>query len=219
MSGNYTSNSPSRIEEVRGLFVLGLLAVVASIRIQNTEIILAFNGDGFNVTIFLDVMIFLWSFYAFFMVLGQSTDMFEEKISSAFKQTSRQLLMLSFIILTILGSALFYDMYPTRAPWVLPFIVLGLGYYIVKKAYRIVVNSRKKLSSDEFELKKSLSNKWVEFKATAYQYFLSLCMVCLILVIYGNYEEWVIPSSIIGAIFLVLYLIFKDRKTRNEKMT
>ena len=214
MTEKTTTSSTSRLEEVRGLFVLGLLAVVVSIRIQNTNLIMIIDSKSFDVTIFLDVMIFLWSFYAFFMILGQSTDMFEEKLSDSFKQISRQMLLISFLMLTILSSTFFYSIYPTRAPWVVPFLIFGIGYYIVKTCYQRISSLKENESSKRSQVKKSLINIWKKIKDTAYQYLLSVTMVCLLLVIYGNYEELVVPASIIGSIFLVLFLITKDRKNR-----
>jgi hypothetical protein len=47
-------------EEIRGLFTLGLLAVVASIRIQNPNgISLTINGIPYNLTTLIDWMIFM----------------------------------------------------------------------------------------------------------------------------------------------------------------
>jgi hypothetical protein len=64
-----SSSSLLKKEEIRGLFVLGLLAVMASIRIQNEEITIIFEETSYNVVVFLDVMIVMWSFYAFLWYL------------------------------------------------------------------------------------------------------------------------------------------------------
>lgn len=121
-----------RREELRGLFVLGLLAVVASIRIQNDEILITVEEKSYEVTVFLDIMLLLWSFYAFFMVMALSEDLFGKNLSSRFRETSTQYLYLSFSLLAVLAAVFYYAMYPTRAPWVFGFLPVLLAYWLIK---------------------------------------------------------------------------------------
>lgn len=70
--------------------------MVASVRIQNPEIMVLIEEKSYNVAIFLDVMIVLWSFYAFFMVLGLSEDIIGKNASSKCRETSASYLYVSF---------------------------------------------------------------------------------------------------------------------------
>ena len=50
MAERYDTSINFRREELRGLFALGLLAIVATIRIQNPQIIWTIDGTAHNVT-------------------------------------------------------------------------------------------------------------------------------------------------------------------------
>ncbi len=199
-----------RREEIRGLFALGLLAVVASIRIQNSQIVYTFNNNKYDVTIFFDVTLLMWSLYAFFMVVGLSEDILGQKTSQSFRSLSTYYLFFSFIIIGVLACWLFYSMYPSRAPWLLLFVLALGGYFAIKKASlgaRGLIRERKSLSS---ELKVAIINNLRKLKKTSYQFLLSAATLCYLLVIFGSTEEIVVPSAIIGSIFLVCFLLVRD---------
>ena len=67
----YALSRDDRKEEIRGLFVLGLLAVLASIRIQQPVLNIVLNDRSYNVSPFLDITIFFGSAYAFFYGVRQ----------------------------------------------------------------------------------------------------------------------------------------------------
>jgi len=97
------SSDDTRKEEIRGLFVLGLLAVLSSIRIQNNEMIVGIGQASFNIIPWIDITIVLWSFYAFFMVLGLSEDLIGKSISSSFREVSKTFLGLNYVLLVFLS--------------------------------------------------------------------------------------------------------------------
>jgi hypothetical protein len=206
-----------RKEELRGLFSLGLLAVAAAIRIQNIQINLVIGETTHNVTPFFDVTIILWSFYAFFMVLGLSDDIIGIKASQMFRSMSIYYLYFSFIILGFLASILFYELYPTRMPWVLLFLFLAFGYFVFKKTFLWA----KSLPRERKAVKQSLSENLKRFtrrlKRDSYQFLLSGFFTCFMLVLWGIKEELVIPSAIIGSILLISFLIARDLLERKDK--
>jgi len=199
--------SPSsffRREEIRGLFVLGLLAVIASVRIQNDEIMVIVGENAYNVVIFLDVMIVMWSFYAFFMVLGLSEDIIGKKASSSFRETSATYLYISFVFLAFLSILLVYSAYPTRTPWALGFLPVLIAYFVVKRLRKVRKPLRK-------TLKISVRHFATRIKSNLYQLFLSAFLVCFLMVMFGKFEEYVIPSFIIGSLMLISFLIARER--------
>lgn len=219
MSERYYTNIDFRREELRGLFALGLLAIVATIRIQNPQIIWVIDETTHDVTGFFDVTLVLWSFYAFFMVLGLSKDIIGVKASKTFLSLSTQYLYFSYVLLGLLAGGLFYSIYPTRAPWVFLFLFLALMYFIIK---RIFLWARK-LPRKWKPIKQSFVYNAKQFlrqiKKTAYQFLYSGFIVCFMLVIWGVYEEYVFPAAIIGSIFLISFLIAHDyvNKSKIEK--
>jgi hypothetical protein len=68
-------------EEIRGIFVLGLLAVLASVRVQYSTMMVNIGRSSFEAIVFLDFTIVLWSFYALFMVFGLSEDMIGKTVA------------------------------------------------------------------------------------------------------------------------------------------
>lgn len=199
-------------EEIRGLFTLGLLAIVASIRIQNKEITITVSGTPYNVTVFLDVMLILWSFYAFFMVLGLSDDIIGENASKTFRRISKYYLYFSYFMLASLAMGFYYTVYHIRAIGLLVFGFAALLYWSAKKIYLWTKKVQKVRLSAKSLWKKSF--KWL--KSEWYQFLFSGFFVCLLLAVAGTHEEFVIVSSIIGSIFLILFLIARDRKKKTE---
>jgi hypothetical protein len=91
-----------RKEEVRGLFVLGLLAVFASIRVQYSSFMVQFGQLSLDIIPLLNVIVVLWSLYAFFMVLGLSEDIIGKIAAEAFRQNSKTFLLYNFLLLGVL---------------------------------------------------------------------------------------------------------------------
>ncbi|HUW47236.1 MAG TPA: hypothetical protein VMW36_00645, partial [Patescibacteria group bacterium] len=200
MTERETPSSYFKREELRGLFVLGLLAVVASIRIQNNEIIIVVEQKSYNLALYLDVMLFLWSLYAFFMVLGLSEDIIDKKSSIMFREISTWYLYVSFIILGFLSIVLYFSWYPTRAPWVLGFLPVLFVYWLVRKIVK--VRSQPKLSYQDV---------WKRLRKNLYQLLLAVFIVCLLLIVYGASESFIIPSFIVGSASLIGFLMAREK--------
>ena len=133
MKKNETSRVELRREEIRGLFVLGLLAILVAIKFQNEEIIIKIGKISFDIIPLLTITIISWSLYAFFMVLGVSEDVIGKSASEIFKEFSRAFLALDFLLLGIFSIFVFYAAYPSRLPWVLCLIFILILHMIVKK--------------------------------------------------------------------------------------
>lgn len=157
-----------------------------------------------NVTVFLDIMLITWSFYAFFMVLGFSEDIIGKKSSSMFREISTNYLYFSFVILALLSILFVYSVYPTRTPWALGFLLIVSVYWLMRRLIRIRKSFRF-----------SFGNLWKRMKSNLYQLLLSTFMVCFLLVMFGTHEEFVIPSFIIGSACLVSFLIVRESEKVN----
>jgi hypothetical protein len=202
-------------EEIRGLFTLGLLAVITTIRVQyqTREITIPINGVQYVVTPFFDAMIILWSLYAFFMVLGISDDIIGEKASKGLRRISRYYLYFSFLILGIMAVAFYYTIYPLQAIGLSVFAVALFIYWFAKQIYLLA----KKIKERGLAVK-SLPRKCIDYlKSEWYQFVGSVALVCLVLVVFGTHNEFIIPSSIIGSISLILFLIIRERIMRERK--
>jgi hypothetical protein len=215
------SEKPTKIylgrEEIRGLFTLGLLAVITAIRIQyialNREITIPINGTQYDVTPFFDWMIVLWSLYAFFMVLGLSDDIIGEKASKGLRRISRYYLYVSFLILGFFAIVFYYSIYPLQAIGLSVFAVAIFVYWFTKQIYMLAKKIKKKGLSV-----KSLPRKLLDYlKSEWYQFLGSVAILCLLLVVAGTHNEFIIPSSIIGSISLILFLIMRNRKVQRQK--
>jgi hypothetical protein len=216
-----TSERPTSIylgrEEIRGLFTLGLLAVLAAVRIQyialNKEITILINGKQYAVTVFFDWMIFLWSFYAFFMILGISDDIIGEKASKGLRRASRYYLYASFVVLGMLAVLFYYAIYPLQAIGLSIFAFTLSIYWFAKQ----ILALKKKMKEKGVSIK-SFPRKTIDYlRSEWYQFLGSIAFVCLVLVTFGTHDEFIIPSSIIGSVSLILFLILRERKLKRQK--
>lgn len=92
----------SRKDEIRALFIFGLLAVFASIRVQYSELQVTLGYGTVNLVPIIDDILMLWSLYAFFMVIGLSGDIVGKTVANMFRDISRFFLQWSYIILAVL---------------------------------------------------------------------------------------------------------------------
>jgi hypothetical protein len=136
-------------EQIRAIFVLGLLAVLASIRTQNATIMANIGKEPFNIIPIIDVMILLMSFYSLFMIFGYSKDMMGENIASFFKDTARIFLIMNFLILLTIGVLLAIAYYQNRLLWFLGLLALPVVYIVYKKVKTLTFKFSKDLYSKE----------------------------------------------------------------------
>jgi hypothetical protein len=185
-------------EEIRGLFVLGLLAVLTSVRVQYSKMDVTLGQNTFDVIVFFDLTILFWSFYAFFMVFGLSEDMLGKGIANACRVTATAFLQFNFLALLTLGLLLGYSAYPTR----LPYALAMLGLFALLASIEKVRKREKKPIKIEFRkmLKASLSLLLI----------LLLCVSLMFIMLNVN-EQVVIPSFVVGCVAIVIWFIIREK--------
>lgn len=204
-------------EEIRGLFTLGLLAVLVSIRIQYGDgITITIDDINHSVTYFFDWMIVLWSFYAFFMILGTSDDLVGKKGSKAFRRYSIYYLYLSFSLLALMAMGFYYEIYPLQAFGLTIFGSVILFYLIVKEIYLKLREFHRQGQINKKNIFNGSKNGLKKLKSEAYQFLFSIAFVCLMLVVAGTKDELIIPSAIIGSLSFITFLFFRDRKKKKQ---
>jgi len=129
-----------RTEEIRALFIFGLLAVLASFRVSSASSLeVVFPYGPYNLLPIFDEIIVLWSLYAFFMVLGLSKDSIGITAATVFRRSSKLFLQLSFIFLAIILLPVGFVAYGFRFGLMLLLIVvvLAIGFllYLYKKDF------------------------------------------------------------------------------------
>jgi len=197
-SKNESSNQ-NRKEEIRGLFVLGLLAVLSAIRIQHTEMIVEIGQTSIDIIPWINITIVLWSLYAFFMVLGLSEDLIGESISSSFRGTSKVFLGLNYALLIFFSLLVFVSGFFPRLPYVLV-LLFALACYVAS------VRLRKQERPSRTELR----NSWKSIKSGIPQMLMLAFTLCVFLTIFGV-EKYVVPSFIVGCIAISLYIVLKEK--------
>jgi hypothetical protein len=188
-------------EEIRGLFVLGLLAVLTSVRVQYSKMPVTIGQSSFDVVVFFDLTILFWSFYAFFMVFGLSEDMLGKSIAEVCRGVAKAFLQFNFMMLSVFGLLFAYYAYPTRLPWALGL----LGFFALLASFKRLRMRAKKLSKIELRrlLKSSLSPLLILI------FFFSLMFIML-----NINEEVVIPSFVIGCMAVVIWFIIREKMKR-----
>ena len=179
--------------------MLGLLAVLSSIRIQYAELIIKLGQTPIDIIPWIDITIFLWSLYAFFMVLGLSEDLLGKPISSSFREISKVFLGLNYILLVFLSLLAFYLGYLPRIPFALVLILMFVCYIAITK-----------LRKHEEPIR--LSSVWESIKSNTPQILLLIFTLCIIMTIFGN-DEYLIPSFILGCVAITLYIVLNEVST------
>jgi len=197
-SKNESSNQ-NRKEEIRGLFVLGLLAVLSAIRIQNSEMLVEIGRISVDIIPWIDITILLWSLYAFFMVLGLSEDIIGKSISTSFRGAAGVFLGLNYAILILLSLLVFVSGFLPRIPYAL-FLLLILAFYLAS------VKLRKRGRPSKAKVR----DWWESFQSNTPQMLMLVFALCVVLTIY-THEEYLIPSFITGCVAVVLYIVLKEK--------
>lgn len=191
-------SSDTKKEEIRGLFVLGLLAVLASIRVQYSTLTVTIGQTSLNVSVFLDFTIVLWSFYAFFMVFAFSGDMLGETISAVCKDVAKMFLQLNFVVLSVLGLVYGFSAYPTRMPWAFVLVGILLGFQLIN---RVRTRKRKPV---RLNLRESL-------KSSISPILMLVLSLCIVFIILGSSDQYVLPSFVVGCLAIVALFIVRLR--------
>jgi len=192
-------------EEIRGLFVLGLLAVLASVRVQYSTMIVNIGQDSYDMILFFDITIFTWSLYAFFMVFGLSEDMIGKTIASVCYESAKGFLYFNFLALFVLSFILAYSAYPTRLPWVLGLLTL-FGIFVLIRKLR-----KREKKPFKFDLKKAVWSSLSPFLMIVL--FLAFTMILL-----DVNEQVVLPALVVGCVTIVAWFIVK-LKTKEQNQT
>jgi hypothetical protein len=124
---NESEKDEYKRDEVRGIFTLGLLAVLVAIRFQNATLMVKIGQHSFDIIPWINITIGLWSLYAFFMVLGLSDDLIGKTSAEVFRISSRIIMWIYFGLSAIFGTTYFILGFPTRSLWVL----LLIGFCVV----------------------------------------------------------------------------------------
>jgi hypothetical protein len=190
-------------EQIRAIFVLGLLAVLASIRTQNASLMAPIGKQSFDIIPIIDVMIFLMSFYSLFMIFGYSRDMVGENLANMFRQIARSFLIMNFLILVAIGVILSIAYYQNRLLWFLGILAIPVVYltYRKLKTFKPKINLKSKKEKKSFGLTMIL-----------------LGLIFSVLeIIYYSPEEFVPFFFVLGAICMIIFLYFSSKKKSEQK--
>ena len=201
MNSTETSKDFRRNEEIRGLFVLGLLAVMVTVRIQTSTIPITLGQLSFDLIPWLDITISLWSLYAFFMVLGLSEDIIGKTVSKMFAETAKSFLRMNFVLLAFISLLLGHYAYPTRLPWVF-YLIMAIFLCALAVGIRDVLRNPPRLN-----LKSRMRAN------LPIAVFLGL-VFCVYAIMYLP-EQYIQISFILGVILVVVYFVLKERQKTN----
>ena len=204
---NEQSEKVSRNEELRAIFIFGLLAVFAYVKVQYPTLTLTYPNGSINLIPLINIIIIFWSLYALFMVLGLSEDTIGKSLANTLRRGSKLFLQYSFMFMGIFSFLFGLIVYGLRMLLVL-FIVLTV---LIVGLY---VRSNKKTNRSD----KGLSLK------TLKQYFKSGESVFLFSIIVTLYypESWFASSAIVFIAFVVAVvtgsLILAFQKSKDEEI-
>ena len=137
MSKQENELSDERREELRGLFTLGLMAVLITLRVTKTEITFYLFGQIYIMTGIIDIALVLWGLYALLMVIWLSNDWLPKKICSIAYAFGTSMLIFSFILFYFTLIAIFSAI---SMPWhlVTYLLLVPLFYLLVKGSIQMI---------------------------------------------------------------------------------
>ena len=188
-----------RKEELRGLFVLGLLAVFASVRVQYSSFMVQFGQLSLDIIPLLNIIIILWSLYAFFMVLGLSEDVIGKTAASVFRQNSKTFLLYNFLLLAVLIGIFGVVGFP-HIIYLLGFIVILISYFFIVKLFEKI---RRKKPRKKKTTKKEVTEKRQSFSVIA-------LLICATLIMYIQNELVALSIFIIGVVDVLVFVYFQE---------
>jgi hypothetical protein len=187
-----------RNEEIRAFFVLGLLAVLASIRVQNSSITAHLGNQPLDLIPIIDVMILFMSFYALFMIFGYSKDMLGEDLANAFIGMARAFLIMNFTILLVWAALIGVAYYQNRLIWFFGILALPIVYLIYRKLKTLKIRSINLHSKKE---RRSIALTVA---------FLGI-VISVLEISYYSEKEFVPLYFILGGVSMVVYLYLTDQ--------
>ena len=194
-----------RIHELRGLYVLGVIAVLATIRLNvgENQILVYVFGNSVDLITYIDPILVFWSFYAIMMVFGLSKDIFGHPLSEAIIEGSRTILAISLyllaglFIITILG--IFWNQ---LIFWCILFLLFLLFTPAIHKKIRSIRIPRFIAVAEETILKNVYA----------------LIITLLVILLFSEWKLeplWIIGMTITGSIAFALYL-YTRRRSREK---
>ncbi len=117
-------------EELRGLFTLGLMAILITLRISQTEIVLVVFDKRFIITGILDLTLALWGAYAFLIIVSLSGDILPERFCEVCYKIGVSFLVVSFLMYWITAIAISTNL-PVYWNVVVSLVLLSPGYYVI----------------------------------------------------------------------------------------
>jgi hypothetical protein len=125
-------------EEVRGLFVIGVIATLLGAKNFYEEAKLSFGIlKGIPISIFIDILLVFWGAYALVMVFATSDDFFSQETISELYKASRMMLMMGvymlgayFFLFFILGNI--FRLHLLVLP-ILPSVIGYISWSYIKK--------------------------------------------------------------------------------------
>ena len=196
-------SSELKKEEVRALFVLGLLAVLVTMRIQVKEMNLTVDNTQLNIFPFLDITLATWSLYAFFMVIGWSEDIVGKGFAESFRETAKAMLYASYVLQTFLLVVFGFIIYPTGMPWALSLLVLVVVGGLLTKMRKPTAPSRAGVKK-YFKKNSGLIARFVILISFAFTLLSKNLLV-------------IIPSFAVGVIIILIYDSRNFMKTHDKK--
>lgn len=176
---------------------------------------LSYPNGTINLVSLIDIIIILWSLYAFFMVLGLSEDTIGKPFADVFRGLSKIFLQLCFIVLGVFSIPFGLIIYGVRFIFALFIILTALIVYFI--LYK----------TPKFSLKQ-LSPKYIKeyFKSGKVKKNLPLILMLVFLfsttVVLQYPESWFASSVIVFIAFVVaaatVSILIASQKSKDDEM-
>jgi len=190
-------------EQIRGLFVLGLLAVLIVVRYQTEKLMVTIGQSSVDFIPVINLTITLLSLYAFFMILGVSDDVIGKSSAEMFRNLAKYCLKLDFILSAFLGILYFISGYSIRALWIIALIGSSILVTFI-------------LSLRKIKFKKIWKRPEINRLRLLKMFFICLCLISVTLLFFYPEEQYFVIFFVLGFGSFLVFALAKEKQSKKR---
>jgi hypothetical protein len=193
-------------DEIRGLYVLGILAILISLKTSNVTLNLDIFGNNLDLSFIINLLLLFWFLYAIIVLLALS-NLFDEKKSKIIMENSSNIISLGFMFVFTFLFISYAQFQPIKS-FVL-FIIL-IFYIEFNYLFNLIISFRK----NKIKItKKDIIKSFINVKnAKLINLFAIAIVIIQILEINEKIENNLVLLFLILIIFLAIYFGLTHQK-------
>jgi len=187
----------NRREELRGLFALGMLAVLTTYRLNGQKLIVSLYGSNpIDLTFLIDLTIVFWLMYGFCMVIAYSNI---DELSPLFYTIANIMMYMSILLVLIITSAFVISIHEDRKNYIVMLLYIFAGLTALVNITDFIVNRKNRINK---------KNKIKISKKALSQILFVIFLLVLMFLLFLPTEYKEIVNYLFYGEFIIMFIIF-----------